>query len=220
MRKVAVAVALLVTAGLATRCQQASTPATARINEKSTVADLRARAERGEAEAQFNLGVRYVTGEGVSKDHAQAVAWFRRAAELGDAEAQRSLGVMYGTGKGVAQDHTQAAAWLRKAAEQGDAEAQFNLGLCYEFGNGVSQDTIEAHKWLTLAAAALGDLQRVSAGSRDTFVLAAARAAAELQKRSGESLDTLAQKMSPAQIAEAQKRAREWTEAFARRQKK
>ena len=51
-------------------------------------------AERGDSEAQFNLGVIYDNGEGVPQDYAEAVKWYRKAAEQGDAAAQSNLGFM------------------------------------------------------------------------------------------------------------------------------
>jgi len=61
---------------------------------------LRARAEQGDANAQFNLGVMYANGRGVPQDDAAAVRWFRLAADQGNAGAQHNLGFMYGTGAG------------------------------------------------------------------------------------------------------------------------
>ena len=83
------------------------------------LADLRASAEAGDAEAQFILGGMYVTGVGVPQDDVEAVAWYRRAAEQGDARAQYNLGGMYREGRGVPQDDVEAVAWYRRAAEQG-----------------------------------------------------------------------------------------------------
>lgn len=156
---------------------------------------LQQKAEQGDAEAQFNLGVMYTNGYGVWQDYAQAAAWFLKAAEHGDAMAQIALGYAYAKGQGVSQDDVQAVAWYRKAAEQGYADAQSNLGVMYADGVGVPQDYIEALKWTNLAAVrASGDTQKVFA-------------------------DRLAKKMTPAQIAEAQKRAQEWTLAFEKRKK-
>ena len=153
------------------------------------------KAEQGDATAQFNLGVMYTNGYGVWQDYAQAAAWFLKAAEHGDAMAQIALGYAYAKGQGVPQDDVQAVAWYRKAAEQGYADAQHNLGVMYADGVGVPQDDIEALKWTNLAAVrASGDTQKVFA-------------------------DRLAKKMTPAQIAEAQKRAQEWTLAFEKRKK-
>ncbi len=110
---------------------------------------------------------------------------FSKAAEQGDAEAQFGLGVMYTDGKGVPQDYKQAFSWYRKAAEQGLATAQFGLGAMYANGDGVPQDYVQAHKWFNLAAAN-GD--KAATGNRNS----------------------VSNKMTPAQIAEAQKLAREW----------
>ena len=62
---------------------------------------LREKAEKGDAIAQFNLGLVYVKGRGVPKDEAEAVKWFRKAADQGDAQAQFNLGVTYAKGRGV-----------------------------------------------------------------------------------------------------------------------
>ena len=147
-------------------------------------------AEQGDAYAQFQLGFMYAIGQGVPRDYAEAVKWYRKAAEQGFALAQNNLGLRYTEGQGVPQDYAEAVKWFRKAAEQGHANAQNNLGLRYSDGKGVPQDYVLAHKWLNLAAA-LG----VMAG--DTT-----------------ARDYVASKMTPAQIAEAQRLAREWTEAF------
>ena len=152
-------------------------------------ADLRARAEAGATDAQFNLGVMYDTGEGVPQDAAEAVTRYRKAAEQGDAEAQYSLGVKYDTGEGVPQDAAEAVRWYRLAAEQGYAHAQFGLGVRYVTGKGVPQDRAEAHMWLNLAAS------RSSGADRE---------------RSVGARDRLAERMTPADLREAQRRAREW----------
>ena len=105
-------------------------------------------AEQGNADAQFNLGVMYDTGQGVRQDYAQAVQWYRKAAEQGLADAQYNLGVMYKEGRGVRQDDAQAVQWYRKAAEQGHAKAQYNLGVMYANGRGVRQNPVIAKEWV------------------------------------------------------------------------
>ena len=72
------------------------------------LADRRARAEAGDASAQYNLGVMYATGRDVPQDDAEAVAWYRRAAEQGHTEAQYNLGRMYAAGRGVQEDDAEA----------------------------------------------------------------------------------------------------------------
>ena len=103
------------------------------------LADLRASAEQGDAEAQNNLGFMYSIGKGVPQDDAEAVRWFRLAAEQGDAYAQYNLGRMYRYGEGVPQETAEAVRWFRLAAEQGHAYAQYNLGRMYATGEATSQ---------------------------------------------------------------------------------
>ena len=147
--------------------------------------DQRLRAEQGDAKAQFNLGFAYYKGDGVTQDYAESAKWYLKAADQGNAKAQFNLGVAYGNGEGVTQDYAEAVKWWRLAADQGNADAQYNLGVAYYSGYGVTQDYAEAHKWLNLAAAA-GD------------------------PKAGELRDIVAKAMTPEQIAEAQRLAREW----------
>lgn len=142
-------------------------------------------AEAGKAEAQFNLGLMYDKGEGVQQNYASAVFWYRKAAEQGYAAGQLNLGLKYSKGQGLPQDRGAAVYWYRKAAEQGQEIAQFNLGVMYAQGRGVPQDDVLAHMWANLAA---------STGHKE---------AAELR-------DTIARHMTPHQLAEAQRLAREW----------
>ena len=83
------------------------------------------------------------------------------------------------------QEYGAAVSWYRQAVEQGNAQAQFNLGILYEKGQGVSQDYIQAHMWVNLAS------------TQGHVVAPKAR-------------DKLAKKMTPEQIAEAQRLTREW----------
>ena len=131
----------------------------------------------------------YGDGEGVPEDDVEAARWYRLAAEQGNARAQFSLGVRYGNGEGVPQDYSEAVRWYRLAAEQGSASAHFNLGRLYAYGQGVHQDYVEAHMWLNIAAA------RLSGGNRERAV--AVR-------------DRVAEQMTPIDLSEAQRRAREW----------
>jgi TonB family protein len=84
-------------------------------------------ADQGYAAAQYNLGVMYQNGQGVSQAFTQGVARYRQGADQGNAEAQNNLGTMYDMGQGVPQDYAQAIAWYRKAADQGLATARGNL---------------------------------------------------------------------------------------------
>ena len=115
-----------------------------------------AAAMKGDVPAQFNLGLIYGNGIGVSQDYAEAAKWFRMAAEQGHARAQYGLGVMYAEGLGVTKDGAEAAKWFRPSAEKGDARGEFGLGMAYAEGIGLPKDDVEAAKWL-LKSAKQGD---------------------------------------------------------------
>ena len=119
---------------------------------ETAAALYRKAAEKGNANAQCNLGYMYANGEGVEQDDAEAIKWYRQAAEAGNIAAQYNLALRYESGNGVAQDDVEAVKWYRKAAEQGDADAQYELGGKYANGEGVTQDDAEAVEWYRKAA--------------------------------------------------------------------
>jgi TPR repeat protein len=164
---------------------QAGMDATIRGDYAAALREWRPLAEQGDALAQYNLGVLYRKGRGVPQDDVQARQWYAKAAAQGQAKAQFNLGTLYFNGEGVPKDYPQALRWFRLAADQGEAVAQTKIAIMYDEGQGVSQDLVQAYKWYSLAATN-GD-----------------KPAAELR-------DALAKQMTPAQIAEAQKLAREW----------
>ena len=147
---------------------------------------LRIHADQGNAGAQIYIGFMYVTGTGIPQDRAEAAKWFRKAADQGNAIAQFNLGLMYNKGEGVPQDHAEAVKWYRKAADQGDADAQSYLGLMYYKGQGVPQDFVQAYLWLNLSASRRSD------------------------KTVQELRDEVAARLTPADLALAQRLAREW----------
>jgi hypothetical protein len=124
----------------------------------------------------------------VNGDYPTALRLFRSLADQGTARAQNELGGMYADGKGVPRDYAEAVKWYRLAADQGDALAQFALGTMYGNGQGMPQGYVRAHMWLNLSAAA---------GNQ----------------KAKKNRDDVAQRMTPAQIAEAQKLVREWKPA-------
>ena len=109
---------------------------------------------------------------------------FRKAADQGYARAQENIASRYYNGQGVPQSYPEAAKWYRMAADQGGADAQYYLGLMYYHGLEVPQDYVQAHMWLNLAASVHSEF---------------------IERR-----EEVAIKMTPAQIAEAQKLAVEW----------
>ena len=68
-------------------------------------------ARDGHAVAQFNIGLMFIKGHGVSPDLSTAAKWYQLAAEQGHLRAQLSLGLMYENGEGVARDDSAALAW-------------------------------------------------------------------------------------------------------------
>jgi hypothetical protein len=164
-------------------------------------------AEGGLPEAQLNLGLLYEKGQGVPQDYAEALKWnlkaaeqgnakalnwYRKAAEQGNAEAQFHLGRMYDERRGVPQNYAEAVKWYREAAEQGFVEAQTNLGVMYFTGLGVRKDYVLAHMWFHLATSRYPPSEKSK------------------RKRTEKFRDIAASKMTPAQIAEAQRLAQEW----------
>jgi TPR repeat protein len=121
-------------------------------SERKEFEAVKARAERGDGEAQISLASHYVNGTGVARDPAKAVKWLRKAADQGLARAQCLLGLSYANGEGVKPDKNEAARWMRRAADQGLAEAQFDLGMCYANGDGVPKNAAEATAWYRKAA--------------------------------------------------------------------
>lgn len=115
-------------------------------------AALQQLAERGNADAQFELGIRYLGGEGMPKDEKKAAEWLTRAAEKEKLEAMNALGTMNEEGVGFPKDEKKAFEWYEKAAKYGLALAQQNLSQCYELGKGVEKNQAEANKWLKRAA--------------------------------------------------------------------
>ena len=184
----------------------------------------RSLAAQGNAPAQHNLGVMYDKGQGIQQDYAAAVRGYRMAATQGNPSAQYNLGLMHYKGRGVPQNYSEAAKWFKLseaqgyelahynlclmydeghgviqnfaeavkrykiAAAQGIEQAQSNLGVKYYYGEGVAKDNVRAYMWLTLAILATDeDINNIAAKGRDI----------------------VAKRMTPQQIAEAQKMARE-----------
>lgn len=110
-------------------------------------------AARGDAEAQFQLGLRYAEGDGVIRDDKEAARWFALAARQGLSEAQYHYGLMLLKGRGVVQDYQAAFEWIEKPAQRGYAKAQYSLGELYRYGTGTPIDKARAYLWYNLAAA-------------------------------------------------------------------
>ena len=123
------------------------------------VAAYKAKADAGDAEAQYLYSSALANGRGVAEDKPQAFAYAKKAAEQGYERVLRRVGLGYKEGWGVESNAVKAAdcfarfvKWATEAAEKGDANAQCNLGWCYEGGDGVESNMTEAVKWYRKAA--------------------------------------------------------------------
>jgi TPR repeat protein len=119
-----------------------------------TIEQQKLDAEMGDADAQYNVGMRYFSGTGgVASNRLEAFQWFTRSAEAGNIKAMRHLGLCYEEGYNNGNiDVNKAFALYKRAAEAGDSIAQFSLGGCYMRGTGVAPDMLVAAKWWQRAA--------------------------------------------------------------------
>jgi TPR repeat protein len=147
--------------------------------------ESKALAVQGDLVAQFRVGLIYYKGLGVQPDYPEALNWFKKAALQGHPLAQYNAGYMNEKGEGTPQDYVEAVKYYRQSAERGNQLAQYNLGFMYEKGQGVSPDEVQALMWYNLAS--------IQGGTK-------AKAAR----------DRITVWMTPAQIAEAQRLAREF----------
>ena len=109
-------------------------------------------AQKGYADAQNRLALRYTRGEGVPKNEKKAFELYMKAAQQGHMKAQYNVGVCYSDGDGVEEQKEMAFEWFLKSAEQGYDIAQIHLAECYYYGEGTEEDEEEAKKLLELVA--------------------------------------------------------------------
>lgn len=179
-------------------------------------------AEKGDASAEFYLGLLYRNGQGVPRNEAEgtgllrksadrgyppaqyfvgvlttqsteALQWFQKAAEQDYAAAQHKLAGVYSLGGALApRDDAKALKLWRVAAEHGYGPAVYQMGMLYLIG-ALPMDKVQAFKWFTLALLQ-PDSALGEAGRPGTTMLR----------------NSIGQGMTPEQIAEAQQEARDW----------
>ncbi len=91
------------------------------------IQELHKKADAGDLDALYTLGLSYSTGQNVPKDPAKAVQFYRRVAEKGHADAQFQLGVAYQYGEGVPKNAAESLRWLKKAAAQNHSLAKTTI---------------------------------------------------------------------------------------------
>lgn len=150
-RRYLLAAALLLCAGGPLRAQsvKAGIDAWQRSDYSGAVAIWRPLAEKGDADAEFNLGQAYRLGRGVPINIAAAKTWFERAAGQGHLDAETTLGLL------LFQNGDQAAGlnWLKKAADQGEPRALLVYGTALVNGDNVTQDPVLGYAFVSRAAA-------------------------------------------------------------------
>jgi cell division septation protein DedD len=114
----------------------------------AAVAIWRPLAEKGDADAQFNLGQAYRLGRGVPINLGAAKTWFERAAGSGHLDAETTLGLL------LFQNGEQAEGlkWLKMAAEQGEPRAQLVYGTALYNGDGITQDRMLGYAYVSRSA--------------------------------------------------------------------
>jgi TPR repeat protein len=187
---------------------------------------LQAKADAGDAEAQFELAGAYDTGRGVRHDAAQAMHWYRAAADQGQPDAQNSVGSLLQQDKRYAE----ALTWYEKAAGQNHAQATNNAANLYDLGRGVPQDRKKAFA-LYQHAADLGSAeamwnmaQMIGGGqlgappdlrSACVWTLRAYRLADLSERRltdyAGRLIPMLESKLSAEDMSACRSEARDWT---------
>jgi hypothetical protein len=148
-------------------------------------------ANAGAFTAQYEMGLRYADGEGVPQNYHDAMTWFAKASDAGNAKAQWKLALGYLKGIGVPRDERQAMVWLKRAANNGDTRAQRVLSKMYLSGRDVPRDYVRAYTWANIAA--------------------------ELEGNDRGQLQTIRSRMTPIQIADAERRTSIWRDYASRR---
>ena len=111
-------------------------------------------------ESKANLGILYLSGDGVSADEKKGLSLIQEAASNGISNAEYLIGSFYATGYLVETDFEQALYWLNRAAEKNDKNAIFNLGVLYDSGDGVERNIIKRNN-LWKVSASLGHNQSI-----------------------------------------------------------
>ena len=150
-RKYLVAAAMLFAsaAPLSAQSVRAGIDAWQRADYAGAVAIWRPLAEKGDADAEFNLAQAYRLGRGVPTNLSAAKTWFERAASQGHVDAQTTLGLLlFQNG-----DQLNGLKWLKKAADQGEPRALLVYGTALVNGDSVTQDPVLGYAYVSRSAA-------------------------------------------------------------------
>ena len=118
---------------------------------ETAFSEFTAAAEGGLSLAQYNLGILYFTGQGVSKNLEEAFKWTKAAAEQGHLNAQFNLGSLYFDGQGTEQNISEGIDWFILAAKDGHGNSAYSLAKIFQTGDSVESDQVQAHAWAALS---------------------------------------------------------------------
>jgi len=185
--------------------------------DSSNIEQLRGRAQDGNREAQYRLGLLYLKGAGLPRDASQAASWFYLAAVTGHAESQMTLGNMYWVGNGVERDlgeayklFSMALAGLPPGALRNEALANRDSVAAHFSRDQMTQYLFQALKWRPAPAHIAGHRTPEGGGQLSDMTASEAGPAGAPQSTVGESqnleeIETLAneRKMDTAASSDA-----------------
>jgi TPR repeat protein len=153
----------------------------------------------GSAEAQYNLGVEFYTGNNISRDYDKAAIMWRLVTEGGVLTgAFNNLGFLTYYGKGVKQDYAEGIRLWKIAAENGFPESQVHLATAYSDGRHLKANYIEAYAWARAG-------KYFAEPAQDAEIVSMAeRRLAEVRKN-----------LTNPQLTQAEKKAEEYIKKFA-----
>lgn len=150
-------------------------------NEKTANEWFRKAAEKGDLPAHSALAANLLN----SGEDAEGLKWLNKADAAGSADATNLLGDYYYNPNNPARDLNKAFGYFGRAAEQGNTRAQRSYSFCFFAGRGTAKDGAEAYKWALIAH---------KSGDKDAQP----------------AINFLKPQLTPAQIAEGEKRADAW----------
>lgn len=122
--------------------------ATATREYTNAIREWKTQADKGDPDAQFNLGQAYKWGKGVPQDLTRAEVLFAKAAAKGHASAADNYGLLlFQRGQ-----HAQAMPYIKAAADRGEKRALYLLGIAHFNGENVPKDWVRAYALETLSA--------------------------------------------------------------------
>ena len=122
------------------------------VEPSHTLEHLMQQALQGDASCQYELGLKYLSGDEVPQNENEAIIWISAAAKQNHAPAQYQLARCYYRGIGLPESCTEALRFYRMAAEQNNPKAEYAMYLFCKMGIGTERNRGEALVWCNRAA--------------------------------------------------------------------